>query len=41
MEQSSPADLAGVIEKQNRREEDKGEFGHINEHHPFPPTRYE
>ena len=24
-----------------RREEDKGELGHINEHHPFPPTRYE
>ena len=24
-----------------RREEDKGELGHINEHQPFPPTRYE
>jgi hypothetical protein len=24
-----------------RREEDQGELGHINEHHPFPPTRYE
>jgi hypothetical protein len=24
-----------------RRQEDKGELGHINEHHPFPPTRYE
>ena len=24
-----------------RREEDKGELGHINEHHPFPPTRYD
>jgi hypothetical protein len=24
-----------------RREEDKGELGHVNEHHPFPPTRYE
>lgn len=24
-----------------RREEDRGELGHINEHHPFPPTRYE
>lgn len=24
-----------------RREEDEGELGHINEHHPFPPTRYE
>jgi peptide methionine sulfoxide reductase MsrB len=24
-----------------RREEDKGELGHINENHPFPPTRYE
>ena len=24
-----------------RREEDKGELGHLNEHHPFPPTRYE
>ena len=24
-----------------RREEDKGELGHINEHHPYPPTRYE
>jgi hypothetical protein len=23
------------------REDDKGELGHINEHHPFPPTRYE
>ena len=23
------------------RQEDKGELGHINEHHPFPPTRYE
>jgi hypothetical protein len=24
-----------------RRQEDKDELGHINEHHPFPPTRYE
>jgi hypothetical protein len=24
-----------------RRQEDAGELGHINEHHPFPPTRYE
>ena len=24
-----------------RREEEKGELGHINEHHLFPPTRYE
>jgi hypothetical protein len=24
-----------------RREEDEGELGHINKHHPFPPTRYE
>jgi peptide methionine sulfoxide reductase MsrB len=24
-----------------RRQEDQGELGHINEHHPFPPTRYE
>ena len=24
-----------------RRQEDEGELGHINEHHPFPPTRYE
>jgi hypothetical protein len=24
-----------------RREEDKDELGHINEHHPFPPTRYD
>ena len=24
-----------------RREEDQGELGHINENHPFPPTRYE
>src|SRR2546429_5068862 len=24
-----------------RRQEDKGELGPINEHHPFPPTRYE
>jgi hypothetical protein len=24
-----------------KREEDKGELGHINEHHPFPPTRYD
>ena len=24
-----------------RREDDEGELGHINEHHPFPPTRYE
>ena len=24
-----------------RREEDQGELGHINDHHPFPPTRYE
>src|SRR6201986_5516008 len=24
-----------------RREEDKGELGHINEAHPFPPTRGE
>ena len=24
-----------------RREEDEGELGHINEHHPFPPTRYD
>jgi len=24
-----------------RREEDQGELGHINEHHPFPPTRYD
>src|ERR1700748_3025201 len=24
-----------------RREEDKGELGHINEPHPFPPTRYD
>ena len=23
------------------REDDKGELGHINEHHPFPPTRSE
>jgi hypothetical protein len=23
------------------REDDKGELGHVNEHHPFPPTRYE
>jgi hypothetical protein len=23
------------------REDDRGELGHINEHHPFPPTRYE
>src|SRR5712671_4670977 len=23
-----------------RRQEDKDELGHINEHHPFPPTRY-
>src|ERR1700751_3662874 len=23
------------------REEDKGEVGHINDHPPFPPTRYE
>ena len=24
-----------------RRQEDEGELGHINEHHPFPPTRYD
>src|SRR5438477_12653210 len=24
-----------------RRQEDKDELGHINEHHPFPPTRYD
>jgi hypothetical protein len=24
-----------------RRQEDKDELGHNNEHHPFPPTRYE
>ena len=24
-----------------QRQEDRGELGHINEHHPFPPTRYE
>jgi hypothetical protein len=24
-----------------RRQDDQGELGHINEHHPFPPTRYE
>src|SRR5689334_13150455 len=24
-----------------RREEDRGELGHINAHHPFPPTPYE
>ena len=24
-----------------RRQEEQGELGHINEHHPFPPTRYE
>ena len=24
-----------------RREEDRDELGHINEHHPFPPTRYD
>ena len=24
-----------------RREEDEGELGHINKHHPFPPTRYD
>src|SRR5438477_6371158 len=24
-----------------RRQEDKDELGHINERHPFPPTRYE
>lgn len=24
-----------------RRQEDRDELGHINEHHPFPPTRYE
>ena len=23
------------------RQEDRDELGHINEHHPFPPTRYE
>jgi len=23
------------------RQEDEDELGHINEHHPFPPTRYE
>jgi len=23
------------------REDDKGELGHINKNHPFPPTRYE
>ncbi|HTQ90828.1 MAG TPA: hypothetical protein VMK84_15200 [Streptosporangiaceae bacterium] len=24
-----------------RREEDRDELGHLNERHPFPPTRYE
>ncbi len=24
-----------------RRQEDRDELGHINERHPFPPTRYE
>jgi hypothetical protein len=24
-----------------RRQEDQDELGHLNEHHPFPPTRYE
>ena len=24
-----------------RRQEDKDELGHVNEHHPFPPTRYD
>ena len=24
-----------------QRQEDRDELGHINEHHPFPPTRYE
>ena len=36
--------LARLTEEERaefRREEDKGELGHINEHHPFPPTRYE
>ena len=36
--------LARLTEEERaefRRQEDEGELGHINEHHPFPPTRYE